>query len=140
MQFKETYGLGNINSFLTINMYVNVEGNCEQLDNSEKEQRVISLKIPLTTKTMGIEMESDLIEDSNGLLMCKKQNNVLIVLILGIYLVIVDLIIIVMLCFYIVKSRTPSDIYKKELKKILSNYHSFIQKINLILQDTKYLK
>ena len=35
-----------------------------------------------------------------------------------------------MLSSYIIKTRTAKDIYQKELKKILNNYHSFIQKIN----------
>jgi hypothetical protein len=49
-------------------------------------------------------------------------------------------IIIIILIRYIVKTRTAEDIYHKELKKILNNYHSYIQKINNQFNLSMYQK
>lgn len=128
--FKSTYGLSNVVSTLTVKMYVSVKGNCDDLEDNPDSESVISLKIPLTTRTMSIEMESNLVETTDGLLVCRKTGNTLILLLLGICILSVNIAVIILACRYIINSRTPRDIYERELKRILNNYHSFIQKIN----------
>lgn len=128
--FKSTYGLSNVVSTLTIKMYVSVKGNCSDLEDNPDSESVISLNIPLTTRTMSIEMESNLVDTTDGLLVCRKTQNPIKLLLIAIILLVIDAFIAVMTGNYIVKSRTAKDIYERELKKILSNYHSFIQKIN----------
>ena len=115
---------------LTIKMYVSVKGDCNSLSEKADAQREISLNIPLTTKTMSIEMESNLVDNTNGLLVCKEPNNVLSWWIYVGTLIILDILIIVRASLFVSRNRTAKDIYKRELKKILNNYHSFIQKIN----------
>ncbi len=137
-EFKDTYGLSNVNSTLTIKMYISVKGDCNSMSETPDTETEISLNIPLTTKTMSIEMESDLVEDADGLLVCKKSEPVLLWWISTGFVILIDIIIIIRMFLFIARNRTARDIYKKELKKILNNYHSFIQKVNNDFKLTGY--
>ena len=128
--FRKEYDLYGVESTLTIKMYVDVEGNCEDLEENPDTASVISLTIPLTEKTMAIEANSDLVENNDSVLVCKNGESLVLVLLLAILMLVVDITLIIGLGVYVVRSRSPRDIYEKELKKILNNYHSFIQKIN----------
>lgn len=129
-ELKKTYGLPNVESTLTINMYVVIKGDCDDLVENPNTESIISLKIPLTIKTVSIEMEKNLVENQDILMVCKKAGISIISLLIGCIFVFADICVFVAACIYIVKSRTARDIYQRELKRILSNYHSFIQKIN----------
>ena len=137
-EFKERYGLGNVNSTLIVRMHVSVKGDCNDLSETPDTETDISLNIPLTTKTMSIEMESDLVEGSDGLLVCKRSEPVIIWWIGTAFLIIIDIVLAASLFLFIVRNRTAKDIYKRELKRILNNYHSFIQKINNDFKLTGY--
>lgn len=129
-KFKTTYGLNNVESTLVIKMYVDVVGTCSDIDGKADSGTVVSLNIPLTTKTMSIEMSSDLTNNKDNLLICKKGKKVSYLLVLSLLFVIGGIGVSIYLSLYIVRTRTVDDVYQKELKKILSNYHSFIQKVN----------
>ncbi|MBR4231246.1 MAG: hypothetical protein IKR74_03715 [Bacilli bacterium] len=138
--FLSTYNLDNTNSTLTVRMYVNILGSCEDLDNKSNES-VMSIEIPLTTKTMNIEMSNDLIETEDNIMACSNNNfKTIVFLFFGILMSAFTTIIIIILIRYIVKTRTAEDIYHKELKKILNNYHSYIQKINNQFNLSMYQK
>lgn len=138
--FLSTYNLDNTVSTLTLRMYVNILGSCEDLDNKSNES-VMSIEIPLTTKTMNIEMSNDLIETEDNIMACSNSNfKTIVFLFLGILMSVFTVVIIVLLIRYIVKTRTAEDIYHKELKKILNNYHSYIQKINNQFNLSMYQK
>ena len=139
-KFLSTYDLDNTNSTLTVRMYVNILGSCEDLDNKSNES-VMSIEIPLTTKTMNIELSNDLIETEDNIMACSNNNfKTIVFLLLGILMSVFTIIIIVLLVRYIVITRTAEDIYHKELKKILNNYHSYIQKINNQFNLSMYQK
>lgn len=135
--FERTYGLNDVVSNLIIKMYINVKGNCNDVEDNDN-QSVISLNIPLTEKTVSIEMESDLVKSNEVLLVCKKADNLMLYLIGGTALLLLDIYISISTGIYVVKSRSAKDMYKKELKRILSNYHSFIQKVNSDFKFTGY--
>lgn len=138
--FVKTYSLDDTISTVTLRMYVNVLGTCEDFDNKSNES-VMSIEIPLTTKTMNIEISNDLIETEDNIMACNKSDSVdLIYLLVGSIMLIISVFYMVILVRYIVKTRTAEDIYHKELKRILNNYHSYIQKINNELDVSKYEK
>lgn len=139
-RFITTYKLDDTESILSINMYVNAVGSCEDFENNQNEESVISLIIPLTTKTMGIDITNDLVETKDNLLICKKDNYSMLYLIIALVMLSAAIFYIVVLSMYIIKNKTAKDIYDKELKKILNNYHSYIQKVNNQLDISKYEK
>jgi hypothetical protein len=138
--FVKTYNLDNTISTLTVRMYVNILGTCEDFDNKNNES-VMAIEIPLTTKTMNIEISNDLIETEDNIMACSRNTlSNIIYLFIAIIMAITAISYIVVLIRYIIKTRTAEDIYHKELKRILNNYHSYIQKINNEINLTKYEK
>lgn len=129
-KFVSVYGLDDIESTLDIVMYVKAEGNCEeQVENADNES-TISISIPLTTKTMAIDIESDLIDDSS-FLACEEKSDLSVLIIFTLLIVAgTDLFLIYSLGKYVVSTRTAENVYEAEIKKILNNYSSYIQKIN----------
>ena len=129
--FVNIYDLENVESTLNINMYINVIGSCEEFEENSNKESVISLSIPLTTKTVAIDISDNLINTENNVMQCKKvYNNNLIFIVLGVVLSLLDLILIACTIKYEIKTRTAENIYERELKKILNNYSSYIQTIN----------
>ena len=130
--FVNIYGLDEVDSTLTLNMYVEVNGSCEKFEEDSNNSTVLSLVVPLTTKTVGIDIKNNLVEASDNVMLCKNDSTFkqMILLVLSIIFLIVALGLIVKLIIYIKKSRTARTVYEIELKKILGFYHSYIQKVN----------
>ncbi len=130
-KFVSAYDLENITSTLDINMYVSIISNCEDVNSGDNES-VISLSIPLTTKTVDIDISYKMLDDySEKIMLCKntEENNIWIFI--GIlFWGILDTYFIIRLIKYIFQTRTAQSIYDKKLKKILNNYKSYIQKVN----------
>ena len=129
-KFITIYGLNDISSTLTINMYVDVDGNCDEYEENDN-QTVTSLVIPLTTKTIGIDIKNNLTESNDRYMICKNRTKVgFIYLFISAIILLSNIVLVVCLCKYIARTRTAKSIYDSELKKILNNYHSYIQRVN----------
>ena len=127
--FVNVYGLDNTESTLTVSMYINTIGTCENIEDSKEKESVVSIVIPLTTKTVAIDISNNLI-DENNILLCKNNNlNSVPFVILGILFLIFDIYLIIFVIKYVIKTRTAENIYERELKKILNNYSSYIQSL-----------
>lgn len=127
-KFINIYGLDNVESILTINMFVNVIGSCEDFEKNGEQESIISLSIPLTTKTVAIDISNNLTDVRNNVMQCKNiYPNSFIFMLLGSIFVILDLCLIIITIRYEIKTRTAENIYERELKKILNNYSSYIQ-------------
>lgn len=139
-KFVTTYGLENIDSTLKVSMHVKINGLSKEIKNNKKydnNEYVVALEMPLTTKTIGIEINSDIVK-------CRDQVKVgmdskaYIILSLAILLSILEIYLIITLVEYVKGTKTPEDIYKNELNKILESYGEFIQKINNRFNLTEY--
>lgn len=142
-QFVSIYGLDDINSTLTYSMYIDVIGSCESFENDVNNESVLSLVIPLTTKTVGIDIKNNLIESSDNVIICNDSSPITIIyVIISTLILIVDLYFIYKFVRYIVHTRTAETIYDIELKKILNYYHSYIQRIenNIDLKNNEMLR
>ena len=136
-KFVSVYELDNAVSTLTIKMLINIDGEQEKFARDKTDQYVVSLEIPLTTKTMAININSNLIGCEESLFKCetKKFDWLQIVVVLGIIL---ELLFITKLVMYVINSRTPEDIYRLEVNKIFNNYGSYIQKVTKTFSMEKY--
>lgn len=128
-RFVTMYGLNDVKSVLTIDMYINTIGTCEDFAENKENESVISLSIPLTTQTIAIEISNDLIDTENNVMLCEANKLNYIFLMFAIITLIIDLVLIFCLINYEIKTRTADTIYTKKLKKILNNYGSYIQEI-----------
>lgn len=130
-RFVNVYSLEDTTSTLDINMYINVVGSCENFEKDEEKQSVITLSIPLTTKTIAIDLSNNLVNTENNVMQCKPKFAFnWIFLFFTIVLTITGIGVIVFAIRYEIKTRTAENIYEKELKKILNNYSSYIQTLN----------
>ena len=136
--FLKTYNLENTISTLTIRLYVNVSGSCQEYDNNNNES-VMAIQIPLTTRTMNVEISNDLIQTEDNIMACNKDDgSATIYLVMAIIMGLVVAFYIFILMKFLISTRTARDIYNKEVKRILNNYHSYIQKINNEINLAKY--
>ncbi len=130
-KFVNVYNLDNANSYLTVSMYVKVLGSCEEFDGDTNNESVTSLVIPLTNNTVGIDITNNLVNNVDNVMMCGNPSiyNVLYI-ILFIFAFLLGIVLLVILFRYIEHTRSAKSIYERELKKILNNYRSYIQKVN----------
>lgn len=120
--FIKVYNLDDINSTLTIKMYVKVDGV------SVSSAPVATLNIPLTKKTMAIDISSNSV-NATELSVYKEianKNNSYIAVLTGILTVLVA----IELFMFTNNTKDAEALYKNKVKKILLNYDSYIQKIN----------
>ena len=129
-KFKSVYELKNISSTLNVYLYVSVNNIDEYNHPLLTEKKVASMSIPLTTNTISIDIGNNNINTTNNKINIEKGSNYFSVLILGIIFFIVTIILIVITVIYSIRSRTAQMIYDKEIKSIMSNFDSYIQKIN----------
>ena len=130
-KFVNIYDLEDVKSNLIINMYVDVVGEQDSFGDGTTNS-VISLTIPLTTKTVAIDIGYDLINSEKESFIAYKTFHSIFYIYLGISVVFILLAIFFFykLVKYIIVTRTAETIYERELKSILNNYKSYIQKIN----------
>ena len=128
--FINIYKLDNIESNLVIKLYVKAVGSCSEFKDDENIDSVVSLIIPLTEKTMSIDISNDLVDNNHSILICPSNNHTMLYLFISIFLIVTDISLIIYLIIYIKRTRTERDIYNIELKKILNEYHTYIQKVN----------
>ena len=130
-KFINIYGLDDTESTLMINLHVNAIGSCEDFESDSPKESVISLSIPLTTKTVEISFENNLVNTNNKLMQCKNTyQNSFVFLIIGILFGIIDLVLIIYIIKYEIKTRTAESVYERQIKSILNNYSSYIQNIS----------
>lgn len=138
-EFVNTYGLENIESTLTVSMYVDVMGSCDEFSEDTNNESIISLVIPLTTKTVDIDIENDTINNRDNVMLCKKSSSyTLVFAILFVISCGLMLVVIVKMVKYIIDTRSPEDVYNNELAKILNNYGTYIQEVTDGVDLTEY--
>ncbi len=130
-RFVNVYGLTDTDSTLVMNMYIDVNGNCEKFEKDSNNSTIISLVVPLTTKTVGIDIKNNIIENSDKVMLCKEDKGIINAeLVLGLIALAGVIYLVIRMIVFIQNSRTAKTVYVVELKKILNNYHSYIQKVN----------
>lgn len=140
-EFVDTYHLKNVTCQLTVNMYLEIVGDNEEL--GKKDGTVISLNMPLTTDTVAIDIRQDLPDNIDDLITLKSSyQNSEILLKISIVTFALSLAVLVGLIIYIKSSETEEEKYNFQLKKILNNYSTYISKVedNFDMKDYQILK
>ena len=137
--FVTTYKLDDVVSNLSLSMYVNVDGSCLDYEEESSSESVIKLDIPLTGNTLSIDLNYDLVDNVDGVIACKEDNQyAFLALVISILFFVGGVYLVVSLIKFIYSTRTAEGIYSRELKKILNGYSSYIQKINNNFDMTGY--
>ncbi len=127
------YKLANLENTLDVSLYVSVEGATEKINN----RKVVSLSIPLTEKTMTIDINCDMLDTENRIKKSDSEANKKMLIVIAIC-IIFDAFTIVRLVRYIIGTKTSENEYKTELKRIVNNYRTYIQKLNNDFDMTGY--
>lgn len=141
-KFITVYNLSNTNSTLSVNMYLHV---INKYDGSQvnKDAKVMTLNVPLTTKTVDVSIATNVVKGEGKMLIQESQyGDLTYVLITGVSILTIGIIILLMFIKYVLETRSAETMYEQELRKILFNYKSNIQKISSEenLQGYKILK
>jgi len=134
----DTYDLRNTTSEVNIVLYLNVI-NQHNGENINKDKKVAVLSIPLTTNTVEITVNENIKNNYGEIAEARMQNKVLnYIFIIGLLMFVLAVIILIRLASYVSETRSAEKMYDDELKKILFDYKSYIQKINNILDYNDY--
>ena len=137
-KFVQTYSLVETENVLKVSLYVDMFGSCDEEDN-ETNETVTTLEIPLTRRTISIDSISNIVDDDENVMLCIKPSKMnILYLLLSICSAAICVFLIVRLIKYVINTRSAQTVYDKELKRILSNYRSYIQKVNSRFDYTGY--
>lgn len=126
-RFVDVYDLSNADSVLNINLHVNIQSLCSEGTKIDEKNSVITLAIPLTTNTLSVDLANDLVNTDNNILRCSDNSKYKWFFVVSIITGIFGVLGVLLMIKYIADTRSAETIYERELKKILSNYGTYIQ-------------
>lgn len=137
-KFLETYSLTSTTSNIVVTLDVDVLSDCNAFSGSAVDNYTSELRIPLTTKTVNIQMTSAVPDDEAKMVACTRGAGSEVFKTTAIVLGVVDVLMSMLLVAFIYLTRTPDVTYTARVKKILSQYRSYIQKINNLFETHGY--
>lgn len=129
-KFIETYSLSRTKSNIVVTLVVDVLSDCDAFSSSSVETYTSELRIPLTTQTVNIKMTSKVPDAEAKMIACARGAGSEVFKTTAIVLSVVDALLILLLVAFIYLTRTADITYTAKVKKIVSQYKSYIQKIN----------
>ena len=139
-KFLETYDLKSTESNIVVTLNVDVLSDCNAFAGSTVDTYTSELRIPLTTKTVNIKMTSAVPGEEAKMIACTRGAGFEAFKTTAIVLGVVDVLAVLLLLAFIYLTRTPDITYTSRVKKILSQYKSYIQKINNMFDASGYQK
>ena len=128
-KFKDIYDLNNSISTLNINLYIAID-NIDDTSLNINEKKVSSITIPLTERTVSIDINNEIIQDNINKMVINKVHNHNWILLISLVFLLFSVVYTIYLIIYSRRTRTAQMIYEKEIKSIMNNYDSYIQKIS----------
>ena len=129
-KFINVYDLENTTSTLTVRLHINIVGSCSDFKDSNQNEYVVALSIPLTEKAVTINLTSNIPQGESKVLACDNgfNENAYKAALIS-FSVVEGVFLIVFLCF-VYMTRNEDINYAIRIQKLVFNYKSYIQKIN----------
>lgn len=137
-EFIHTYSLTRTTSSIVVTLEVDVLSDCEAFSGSAVDTYKSELRIPLTTETVNIKMTSAVPAGEEKMIACSRGAGSEAFQTTAIVLGVIDVLAIALLVAFIMLTRTPDVTYTARVKKIVSQYKSYIQKINNLFETHQY--
>lgn len=137
-KFLETYDLSSTSSSIVVTLKVNVMSDCNAFTGSATDTFTSELRIPLTTKTVNIEMTSTVPEPEAQMIACVRGVASQVFKTTAIVLAVIDGLLILALVLFIQLTKTPDVTYTGRVRRTLTQYKSYIQKIHAPFDDDGY--
>ncbi len=128
--FIKKYDLTNVESNLVARMHVSVLSLCDEFREAEQNEYVITLSIPLTTKTVNVEMSSTVPNPESKILACENDFDRDLYVGAIKHGSITGVVLLVALILVALLTRNKDITYAIKVKKLLNAYRSFIQQIS----------
>lgn len=126
--FLDAYDLEHTNSRIVLSLEVDVESQCASFLSTNTDNYVSELHIPLTTKTVNVAMTSNVPTNEDRSVACRSGVGSEAFRTTAIVLGVVDALLIPLLVAFILLTRTKDMTYVARVKRLTSQYKSFIQK------------
>lgn len=127
--FINAYGLKDVEATLIVRMYVDVLGNSDAFANISEESYTIELFVPLVKPTVTPYTATTVTNDEQKVL-ALNNNDTLIYKNAILILALADLVLVAVLVVFSLLTRDKHINYSIKVKRIVSSYKSFIQKVN----------
>lgn len=128
-KFINVYELNDAESTLLINLNVKFAKTEQELENA-KNTEIATLQIPLTTKTVGIELIKNTQNGLQSNLLIKTENGKIFLIALAILIMIIDLVYAIIVIRFYLNTRTDQNIFEGKLSRIIHTYKGYIQKVD----------
>ncbi len=129
VQFLGTYALENMSSALVVTFDVTVLGDCDAFATDSCNQYTNALSIPLTGKLVEMHTVAGGPAGQSKVLACENAINTTVFKVLAIVFGVLALLGGGFLLFFIFLTRNEDINYNIKIKRMLSNYGSFIQRL-----------
>lgn len=125
-KFLEEYGI-NANAKLVISLNIDLQGKHANFDKVISDKTVMTLEVPLTSKTLQIALDYDLNNNTDEVLQYSSTivNNP-VALRVALALALIDVVVIYAVISIVIKYRDPKLKYQKYLDKLLRDYKGYI--------------
>ena len=137
-KFLNTYELQSTTSNIVLTLEVDVLSDCEAFAGSAVDSYKSELRIPLTTKTVNVKMTSTVPSAEANMIACTRGLGSEAFEVTAVVLGVIDALMIALLLAFIYLTRTPDITYTTRVRKIISQYKSYIQKINNMFEIKGY--
>ncbi|MBO5879202.1 MAG: hypothetical protein J6Q68_01450 [Clostridia bacterium] len=128
--FLQKHSLSDLaTASLTVQMNINVSGNSEEFENSKENSYSFSVKMPLNEATFAVSTYESITQGANKVLACKEDGMQDIFRHAAIAFSIACAVAILILVSFIYLTRNDDINYTIKVKRIVSAYKSYIQKI-----------
>ena len=127
--FIASYSLDDVESFLIVRMYVDVLGESQNFAQNKENNYVIELFVSLNKNTVTPYVVTPAETDEEKVLILNTNDTRLLrIILLGVAFA--DLLLVIILALYVRITRDKHIDYARKVKRIVSNYTSYIQKVN----------
>ena len=137
-RFVDVYNLTDVVSTLVVNMNINVVGDSASFEQNSNNHYNVSLYIPLTSRTVSVEIKSTVPTEESKVLACKNAFNQDIFRNLAVILSVIFVILLLFFIAFIYLTRNEDINYSIKVKKIFNAYRSYIQRINKAFDTNGY--
>ena len=128
--FIDGNSIEKVKTTLVVTMKVNVISKCDDFEENGNNSYSLSLNLPLVSNTISIYTSSAVPTAESKILACVGKINQNIFLVLGIVASLLAALGVCGVFIYAYKTRNEDINYEIKIKRLLSRYRSFIQKIN----------
>ena len=127
--FKNVYSLSDVTCQLDVAMRIQTNGSCAEFSNADFGRCSFSLNIPLTQKTIEINMLSSIPAGKTDSIVCENCINKNCYKNIALIALGLEIVVLLIILIYAYSTRNHDINYEIKIKKLISAYKPYIQKL-----------